>query len=123
VTRYLTPEELLQVAEQIPGDPEFDDIGVLDAAACRVQAHYMGQDVYGSTWLKAAALMQTIALHEPLERDNVLYAWLAGETFLRVNGRAMEYKPADARTLIIRTGQKDAGVREIAAQLRAWATT
>jgi death-on-curing protein len=70
VTVLLTPRELLQIAQTLPGDPACVDLGILDAACARVQAHYMGRDVYASDWLKAAAMLETIALHEPLETKN-----------------------------------------------------
>ncbi|MEV7512025.1 fic family toxin-antitoxin system, toxin component [Streptomyces sp. NPDC091201] len=120
MTRYLTPEQLLQIAETLPGDPACDDLGVLNAACARVQARYQEQDVYGSPWLKAAALMQTLALHEPLEARNDFFAWLAGEVFLSTNDIVMSYEPKEARELILSTGRKEIGVQAVAARLRSW---
>jgi putative transposase len=37
VTRFLTPQELLQIAQTLPGDPACLDLGVLDAVCARVQ--------------------------------------------------------------------------------------
>ncbi|MEU9785980.1 hypothetical protein AB0H92_34315 [Streptomyces phaeochromogenes] len=51
MTRHLTPQELLQIAQTLPGDPACLDLGVLDGVCARVQAHYMGGDVYSSDWL------------------------------------------------------------------------
>ncbi|MER5254397.1 MULTISPECIES: hypothetical protein [unclassified Streptomyces] len=48
MTRFLTPQELLQIAQTLPGDPACLDLGVLDGTCARVQAHYMGRDVYAS---------------------------------------------------------------------------
>lgn len=122
MTRYLSWSELLQLAGQLPGDPEFEDLGVLDAALSRVRSRHMNQDVYGSHWLKAAAMLQTLALHAPLERHNDTYAWLVAETFLRVNGHPLSVKAGDALALAGRAARRDAGVRQIATELRAWAT-
>jgi death-on-curing protein len=122
VTRFLTPQELLQIAQTLPGDPACLDLGVLDAACARVQAHYMGRDVYGSDWLKAAAMMETIALHEPLEAKNEFFAWLVAETFLNTNGQTLRYEPEEALALVMRAKHKGAPVQEIAALLRAWST-
>ncbi|MFC9077946.1 hypothetical protein ACFTY7_13100 [Streptomyces sp. NPDC057062] len=47
---------------------------MLDAVCARVQAHHMGRDVYASDWLKAAAMLETITLHEPLEAKNDFFA-------------------------------------------------
>ncbi|OEJ21065.1 type II toxin-antitoxin system death-on-curing family toxin [Streptomyces subrutilus] len=122
MTRYLTPEQLLQVAETLPGDPPCDDMGVLDAACSRIQSRYLERDVYGSLWLKAAALMQTLALHEPLEAHNDFFAWLAGEVFLATNGIHMNYEPKEARELVLSAGRKEIGAQAIAARLRGWTT-
>ncbi|MFE7077358.1 type II toxin-antitoxin system death-on-curing family toxin [Streptomyces sp. NPDC057620] len=122
MTRYLTPQELLQIAQTLPGDPACLDLGVLDGVCARVQAHYMGRDVYSSDWLKGAAMIESIALHEPLEDKNLFFAWMAAEVFLNTNGHVLHYEPEEALTLVMRAKHKGAGVQEIAAQLRAWST-
>lgn len=120
MTRFLTPQELLQIAQTLPGDPACLDLGILDAACARVQAHYMGRDVYGSDWLKAAAMMETIALHEPLEAKNEFFAWLVAETFLNTNDQYLNYEPEEALALVMRSKHKGARLQEVAAQLRTW---
>lgn len=122
MTRFLTPSELLQVAQTLPGDPECRDLGILDAACARARAHYMRRDVYGSLWLKAAAMLETIALLEPLEEMNAFYAWLSAETFLATNEVHMNYAPEDALALVLRIKHKGSDLLEVSAQLRAWTT-
>ncbi|TKA02238.1 hypothetical protein [Actinacidiphila oryziradicis] len=95
MTRFLTPQELLQVAQTLPGDPACHDLGVLDGICARARARYMGRDVYGSDWLKAAAMLESTALHEPLEDKNLFFAWLVAEVFLNTNGIYMQYEPED----------------------------
>jgi death-on-curing protein len=82
----------------------------------------MGRDVYGSGWLKAAAMLESTALHEPLEDRNLSFAWLVAEVFLNTNGVYLHYEPEDALALVLRAKHKSADVQETAAQLRAWAT-
>jgi prophage maintenance system killer protein len=120
VTRHLTPEELLHVAQTLPGDPACVDLGILDAACARTRACYMGRDVYSSDWLKAAALLQTLALHESLEAHNPMFAWLSAEVFLNSNLIYLQYEAKDALALVVDAGHKRAGVQEIAARLRSW---
>ncbi|MFI7142497.1 type II toxin-antitoxin system death-on-curing family toxin [Streptomyces massasporeus] len=122
MTRFLSPQELLQIAQTLPGDPACLDLGVLDAVCARVQAHYMGRDVYASDWLKAAAMLETIVLHEPLEAKNEFFAWLVAETYLNTNGVTLDYEPEEALALVMRAKHKGARVQEIAAQLRGWST-
>lgn len=123
MTRFLTPQELLQIAQTLPGDPACLDLGVLDAACARAQAHYMGRDVYASAWLKAAAMLETIALHEPLEAKNEFFAWLVAETSLNTNGVTLDYQPEDALAVVMRAKHKGARVQEVAAQLRSWSVS
>ncbi|WP_158694517.1 hypothetical protein [Streptomyces canus] len=82
----------------------------------------MGRDVYAGDWLKGAAMLETIALHEPLEAGNEFFAWLVAETFLNPNGVTLNYEPEEALALVMRTKHKGARVQEVAAQLRAWST-
>jgi prophage maintenance system killer protein len=122
VTKALTFEHLLAIAEELPGDPEFDDYSILDAALARMASHHMGRDVLASHWLKAAALLETIAQLKPLASYNSVYAWMATETYLRLNAIEISYKPAEAVALTADVEAGQATVVQIAARLRAWAT-
>ncbi|MEV0935438.1 hypothetical protein ACIBMX_44265 [Streptomyces phaeochromogenes] len=105
MTRYLTPQELLQIAEMLPGDPVCLDRCVLDGVCALVQAHHMGCDVCSSDWLKAAATHESVA-----------------EVFLNTNGHYLHYEPEEALALVMRARHKGARVQELAAQLRVWTT-
>ncbi|WP_326732463.1 hypothetical protein [Streptomyces phaeochromogenes] len=89
----------------LPGDPVCLDRCVLDGVCARVQAHHMGCDVYSSDWLKAAAMLESVA-----------------EVFLNTNGHYMHYEPEEALALVMRARHKGARVQELAAQLRVWTT-
>lgn len=52
---------LLHAVELLDGDPQVDDLGPLYAAVARVNARAMEHDIYGSLYLKAGALLQTLA--------------------------------------------------------------
>lgn len=82
----------------------------------------MGRDVYANDWLKGAAMLESLALHEPLEAKSEFFAWLVAETFLNANGVTLNYEPEEALALVIRVKHKGAVVQEVAAQLRAWST-
>ncbi|MFD3456611.1 fic family toxin-antitoxin system, toxin component [Streptomyces sp. NPDC058691] len=113
---------LLQVAEHITGDPQPDDLGPLDAAVARHRAQAMGREVYGSIWLKAAALLHTLVRLPSLEHSNAQFGWLAAVAFLQVNGRPLTYQPKDAATLVRGVVAGTVPPREIALQLRRWST-
>lgn len=112
---------LLHAAELLDGDPQVDDLGPLYAAVARVNARAMERDIYGSLFLKAAALLQTLAKLPCLEHSNEAFAWHAAEAYLILNARALEYPPKAAVALVRDAASGTLGVPRIARQLRDWA--
>ncbi|MCX5563650.1 fic family toxin-antitoxin system, toxin component [Streptomyces sp. NBC_00038] len=111
---------LLHAAELLNGDPQVDDYGPLYAAVARVNARAMERDIYGSLYLKAAALLQTLAKLPCLEHSNEAFAWHAVEAYLALNERRLEYPPKAAVALVRDTASGTIGVARIARQLRDW---
>lgn len=113
---------LLGAAELLPGDPQPDDLGVLYAAVARVNARPMDhRDVYGSLFLKAAALLETLVRLPCLEHSNAAFAWHSCEAYLAINGIALAYPPKDAVALVQASASQAIGVAQVARQLRVWA--
>lgn len=77
---------LLHAAQLLPGDPQVDDYGPLYAAVARVNARAMERDIYGSLYLKAAALLQTLVRLPCLEHSNEAFGWHSTEAYLALNG-------------------------------------
>jgi len=111
---------LLHAAELLPGDPQVDDYGPLYAAVARVNARAMERNVYGSLYLKAAALMQTLLRLPCLEHSNEAFAWHCTEAYLALNGCRLEYPPKEAVALVRDAASGATGVGLIGRQLRAW---
>lgn len=111
---------LLHAAELLPGDPQVDDYGPLYAAVSRVNARAMDRDVYGSLYLKAAALLQTLVRLPCLEHSNEAFAWHCAEAYLVLNGCRLEYPPKEAVVLVRETASGALGVGRVGRQLRAW---
>ncbi|MEU5045985.1 fic family toxin-antitoxin system, toxin component [Streptomyces griseorubiginosus] len=111
---------LLHAAELLPGDPQVDDYGPLYAAVARVNARAMERNVYGSLFLKAAALLQTLLRLPCLEHSNEAFAWHCTEAYLALNGCRLEYPPKEAVALVRDTASGAMGVGLIGRQLRAW---
>lgn len=120
MSRHLTFEQLLALTAVLPGDPACDDYSKLDAALARLHSHHMGRDVLGSDWFKAAALLETVARLQPLEDHNDLYAGIAAEAFLTLNGYRLDFDPADMLHLARQAETGSATTAQIAAQLRDW---
>ncbi|WP_329528724.1 fic family toxin-antitoxin system, toxin component [Streptomyces sp. NBC_01462] len=111
---------LLHAAQLLPGDPQVDDYGPLYAAVARVIARAMERDVYGSLYLKAAALLQTLVKLPCLEHSNEAFAWHSAEAYLALNGCLLDYLPKEAVSLVAEAASGTMGVGLIGRQLRAW---
>ena len=112
---------LLHAAELLEGDPQVDDLGPLYAAVARVNARALERDIYGSLYLKAAALLHTLARLPSLEHSNEAFAWHASEAYLALNARALDYPPKAAVALVRDAASGALGVARTARQLRDWA--
>ncbi|MFB8773932.1 fic family toxin-antitoxin system, toxin component [Streptomyces broussonetiae] len=114
---------LLHAAELLDGDPQVDDYGPLYAAVARVNARAMERDIYGSPYLRAAALLQTLVRLPCLEHSNEAFAWHATEACLALNGHGLDYPPKAAVALVRDAASGALGVARIARQLRDWAAS
>ncbi|WP_431959337.1 fic family toxin-antitoxin system, toxin component [Actinacidiphila sp. bgisy160] len=120
MTQSIDVPFLLHVAEQIDGDPQVHELGVLYAAVARVHSSAMGRDCYGSDHLKAAALMHELARIPCLEHSNLQFAWVSTVGFLTLQGRSLNYPPKEAAVLVRDTAAGRVTVKEIALALRGW---
>lgn len=111
---------LLHVAEQIDGDPQVHELGVLYAAVARVHSSAMDRDCYGSDHLKAAALLHELARIPCLEHSNLQFAWVSTFGFLSLQGHRLEYPAKEAAALVRDTEAGRVTVEEIALTLRGW---
>ncbi|HEX2274613.1 MAG TPA: type II toxin-antitoxin system death-on-curing family toxin [Acidimicrobiales bacterium] len=118
---YLTPEDLLDLARLLLGDPApVRDMGLLGAAAARPQTTVFGEDAYPDVWTKAAALLQSIVKNHPLVDGNKRLGWLATAVFLELNGvKAVGAGNDDVYDLVMNVAAGHDPVEEIAAGLRA----
>ena len=66
------------------------DFGLLDAAVARPRTGVFGIDAYPDLWLKAAALLHSLARNHALVDGNKRTAWGAAWVFLGVNGVTLD---------------------------------
>ncbi len=117
---YLSPDELLYVAERALGAaPVVRDHGLLESAAARPQASAFGRDAYPTIDDKAAALLHSLARNHALVDGNKRLALAAVLVFYGLNGHRLELTNDAAYdlTVSIASGAIDS-VDEIAAVLR-----
>nr|WP_046730024.1 hypothetical protein [Streptomyces humi] len=112
---------LLMLAEQkTPGDPQVTDWGALIAAVARHQAEIFDVPVYDTPHARAAALLQLL-IHVPaLERSNALFASSVAYAYLVASGLKVATSPEQVRDLARLVKSGEAGVADIAEELRRW---
>ena len=93
MTVYLDVEDLLTLAE----GAALRDVGLLASAAARPQASAFGEESYPTLWVKAAALLQSVARNHALVDGNKRLAWRACAVFLGLNG----YRPHGSQSAVV----------------------
>lgn len=88
--KYLTPQQVLAIHDQMVkrfgGSMGVRDIGLVESAVGRPQATFDGQDLYGTVFEKAAALLQSLLKNHPFVDGNKRTALTSAGIFLRLNG-------------------------------------
>ncbi|MEV5499004.1 type II toxin-antitoxin system death-on-curing family toxin [Nonomuraea fuscirosea] len=122
MTRYLTLEQVLELAEAELGDVlVVRDLGLLDSAVHRPASSMFGQEAYPDLITKAAALLQSLAVNHPLIDGNKRLSWLVTDVFLRYNGVELDTDDDSAYDLVIAVASgKMTDLEEIADVLRTF---
>lgn len=122
MTEYLDLDDLLVIARRaISNDVAVRDYGLLESALARPRASVFGEDAYPDVFLKAAALMHSLARNHALVDGNKRLAWTACRTFLALNDRWIAANEDDRFDFVIRVATgAEPELDEIAAQLRGW---
>jgi death-on-curing protein len=120
--RYLSLEEVLYLHSRIikrsGGKTGVRDLGLLDAAIHRPATSFGGEDLYPTVFLKAAALMHSLALNHPFVDGNKRTAFGAPVWFLRVNGYRLRPQARDVIDTLIHLEKKDLDLDAIATWLK-----
>jgi death-on-curing protein len=66
------------------------DFGLLDAAVARPRTSVFGIDAYADLWLKAGALLHSLARNHAFVDGNKRTAWAAAWVFLGANGVTLD---------------------------------
>jgi len=107
---YLSPAELLHVAERATGgEVVVRDHGLLASAAARPQTTVLGEDAYPRLVDKAAALMHSLARNHALVDGNMRLALAGTIAFLGVNGHRLTLSNDEAYdlTMAVAAGELD----------------
>lgn len=94
MTSFLTPQELLfihaRLIDTTGGEHGLRDLGLLESAVARPRATFDGKELYPNLFLKAAALMESLAQNHPFVDGNKRTAMTASALFLRQNSHRLE---------------------------------
>lgn len=121
--KYLAAQEVLDLAELACEGQQVAvrDLGLLSSAVHRPQSAMFGVEASTDLFQKAAALLQSLAVHRPLVDGNKRMAWMSTVVFLDFNGTEMlDVDQDEAYKLVIEVamgGLED--VDRIADRLRA----
>jgi death-on-curing protein len=86
VTEYLSEDTILEIYRKHIGPPTLRNPGGFSSAVARPMQSAFGEDAYPTLFLKAAALMQSLAENQSFVDGNKRIAWFAAKTFLNGNG-------------------------------------
>ncbi len=120
---YLSLGDLLAVVERMYGTSRMvRDAGLLDAAAYRPRATMLGEDLYPTLHLKAAALMESLVCKHALIDGNKRLAFAATVVFYGLNGWRLQLPDQDAAVdLVVAVANGATDLHRIAATLESWA--
>ncbi len=91
--KLLTLEQLLQlhalVIQETGGSVGLRDLGRLESAIATQTQNVFGEELYGSSIEKSAALIRNIIADHPFTDGNKRTGMLAGLTFLKINDQTI----------------------------------
>jgi death-on-curing protein len=122
VPNYLSPSQILRIAEAfLEHPPEVRDLGLLDSALHRPASSMMGQELYPTLDLKAAALLDSVVNNHALIDGNKRLGLLAVHMFYGLNGEDFDAPHEPLYDLIMSVADgSNRDLDKIAATLAAW---
>jgi len=93
------------------------DFALLHSAIERPKATYMGQDLYPTVFLKAAALLQSLCLNHPFTDVNKRTAWITTKRFLHVNNLHLKATRKEAADFMVYVDNSKPEIKEISSWL------
>lgn len=122
MTTYLSPAQLLRIAEGLLGhEPEVRDLGLLDSALHRPASSMLGTELYPTIDLKAAALLDSVVNNYALIDGNKRLGLLAVHVFYGLNGFDLDAPHETLYELIMSSADgSERDIEKIAATLETW---
>lgn len=119
---FLTLDEVLAIhheeVEKFGGSHGVRDLDLLDSALHRPQSSFMGEDLYPTLFLKAAALMHSILLNHPFLDANKRTATVSMAYFLHLNSYDIETEQKELIKLALKIESKEMSLGQISEWLK-----
>lgn len=114
---FLTLDEVLAIhheeIEKFGGSHGVRDLNLLDSALLRPQSSFMGEDLYPTIFLKAAALMHSILFNHPFIDANKRAATVSTAYFLFLNGYTFEITQNELVEFVLKVASKKIDIEQI----------
>ena len=94
------------------------DFALLHSAVERPKATFDNKDLYPTTFLKPARLLQSLGLNHPCTDGNKRTAWLTTKRFLHINGYHLKANYKKAADFMIYVDNKKPDIKEISQWLK-----
>ena len=122
MTVYLELEDLLLLARRaVPRGVEVRDYGLLESALARPRTTVYGTDAYPDLYVKAAALLHSLANNHALVDGDKRLAWLGTYVFVGLNGQEPDTDQDSVVNLVAAVAAGELhDLEKIAEQLRRW---
>jgi death-on-curing family protein len=121
--KFLSLDEVLELhADQISsfgGTPGVRDEGLLESALAQPQATFGGQFLHPTISEQAAAYLYHIAMNHPFIDGNKRTAFAVMDTFLRLNGCALNLTDDRAYDLVMRVARGTMTKEELSAEFES----
>ena len=121
--KFLSLDEVLELhADQISsfgGTPGVRDEGLLESALAQPQATFGGQFLHPTISEQAAAYLYHIAMNHPFVDGNKRTAFAVTDTFLRLNGCALNLTDDRAYDLVMRVARGTMTKEEVSTEFES----
>lgn len=94
------------------------DFALLHSAVERPKATYGGEDLYPTVFLKAAALLHSLAENHPFTDGNKRTAWLTTKRFLNLNGYHLKAARMEAADFMVAVDNEKLPLNQIHSWLK-----
>lgn len=125
--KYLTVEEVIVIhdryVKQFGGSPGIRDQDLLESAVFRCQAGFGGEELYKTSFDKAAALFHGILFNHPFVDGNKRTALFSASRFLYINGRELNMTNKEAESFPIFVEETRPQISDISSWLHSHSRT